>query len=69
MFDPTTIGKLTPAAARLLLAFWTAQPEETYEEMILRAGVTSCLTLASAKKQLQQYGFWDSDESRRDGRE
>lgn len=69
MFDPTTISRLSPAAARLLLAFWTMQEGESYEEMILRAGVTSCLTLASAKKQLQQYGFWDSDETRRGERE
>lgn len=51
------IAKLSPAAARLLLAFMAAGPNESYDDCIAQSGIHSCLTLATAKKQLKSLGF------------
>jgi hypothetical protein len=51
------ISKLTPAAARLLLALRTCDGQETWEEVIARSGIHACHTLAAAKQQLRDIGF------------
>ena len=51
------IAKLTPAAARLLLAFMAAGPTDSYDDCIAQSGIHSCLTLATAKQQLKMLGF------------
>ncbi len=51
------IAKLTPAAARLLLAFLAAGPGESYDDAVQRSGIQGCLTLMTAKKQLKSLGF------------
>lgn len=59
------VDKLTPAAARLLLAFSTIQPNESEVDVMERSGISEVLTYVEAKKQLGRHGFviW------RDGRE
>ncbi len=57
------IHKLSPAAARLLLAFMAASPTDSYDDAVAESGIHSCLTLATAKKQLKNLGFVSEGEN------
>lgn len=51
------IGKLPPAAARLLLASFTMKPGDTYADLMERSGIYNCWTFLAARKQLLEGGF------------
>jgi hypothetical protein len=51
------IGKLSPAAARLLLAYQYSNFGDKLEDYIKRAGITDMETYRKAKKQLTEFGF------------
>lgn len=59
------IDKLSPAAARMLLALLTVEPDEQYDEAVIRSGISGCLTFLTARQQLVKLGFI----VQRDGRE
>lgn len=51
------IAKLSPAAARLLLASFEMEPGDTYAELVERSGISNCVTFLSARNQLKELGF------------
>ncbi len=51
------ICKLTPAAARLLLALLNAGPGESYDAVVERAGIHAYGTVARAKQSLCDLGY------------
>jgi hypothetical protein len=51
------VDKLTPAAARLLLALLTIAPNEPMDEALERSGIADTRTFLSARKQLAKHGF------------
>lgn len=51
------VAKLTPAAARLLLALSTIEPNESIDDPMERSGIYDMRTYLAARKQLIHHGF------------
>lgn len=51
------IKKLTPAAARLLLALAMGGPHANYDDVVREAGIQRYQTLVDARKRLYESGF------------
>jgi len=56
---------LSPAAARLLLARIYADSEESFDDLVKRAGIDRYSTLIKAQAQLANLGFFRSEEEER----
>jgi hypothetical protein len=52
------IARLSPAAARLLLAFLSRLPNEQFHQTVARSGISETATLLKAQQQLQESGHW-----------
>ncbi len=52
-----SIGKLSPSAARLLLAFLTRKPEDTFDEIMLVSGIERYQVFMKAKQELVTLGI------------
>jgi len=52
-----SIKDLKPAASRLLLSAWSRNPTDSYEDIVVRSGISKFETYLSAKEQLKELGF------------
>lgn len=52
-----SIAKLSPSAARLLLAFMTRDPEDNFDKIMLASGIERYQTYIRAKQELVEKGL------------
>jgi hypothetical protein len=51
------IAKLSPSAARLLLAYMTCKRDDDLDKVILRSGIGTYKTFVKAKQELLSHGI------------
>lgn len=53
----SSIRKLSPAAARLLLAYLGREMGQTFDDIVRMAGIQAYATVVQAREQLHELGF------------